>query len=337
MPGELRYRCPRCGAAVTEGSLAWDCARCAASYPIVCGIPDFRIEPDPYIGIEEDREKAHRLDSEAASRGLAGLVQHYFDITPEVPSELAVRYARGVLEETPARANPILQLLGEHFPHGARVSQVLEIGCGSGPFLPSLCSRFRRVTAVDVALRWLVVARARLREAGVDADLICACAEALPLEDESYDVIVAANVIEHLRSADAGLGEIRRVLRADGVAAFSTPNRLSLAPDPHVRLWGIGFMPRPWMNRYARLVRGVAFDRVQTRSYFELRALFSRRGFGRIRFVLPALAEVEIGNLGRVARALARCYNRLRDWPVASGFFYLFGPFFQILASRDPK
>ena len=47
------------------------CAACDADYPIILGIPDFRIFPDPWIGIVEDREKATRLASLIADASVA--------------------------------------------------------------------------------------------------------------------------------------------------------------------------------------------------------------------------------------------------------------------------
>lgn len=331
---DCEYRCPHCRSRVNRDGEAFVCGECGAGYPIVCGIPDFRVDPDPYIGIEEDRAKARRLVDQFDVLDFEGLVRHYFDITPEVPSDLAARYMVGVLETGPARARSCLSLVRAEVGPRGPTSQVLEIGCGSGPFLPILRERFSRVIATDIALRWLVIARKRLLEEGRGVELVCACAENLPFPDRRFALVIAANVIEHVRDAPTMLTETARVLDENGICALTTPNRISLAPDPHVRVWGVGFLPQRWRDRYVRQVRGIPFDKVNTRSYFELRSLLADRGFQHVQFVLPEITGPDLARLGCLGQALGRLYNGARRWPLVRWFFYLFGPFFQILAYK---
>jgi 2-polyprenyl-3-methyl-5-hydroxy-6-metoxy-1,4-benzoquinol methylase len=334
--GPVPYCCPRCRGEVVRGGDLYACTACGCHYPLVCGIPDFRVAPDPYLGIEEDREKARRLADRSEGLDLAGLVRLYFEMTPEVPPALARGYAARALATGPARARSTLAPVEAALPQGRNAGRALEVGCGSGPFLPALAARFESVAATDVALRWLVVARRRLALEGCRAELACACAESLPFRDGSFEVEIAANVIEHLRDPRAMLGEALRLLTPGGLLVLTTPNRLSLAPDPHVRLPGLGFLPLRWRDPLARLLRGTRFQQVRTRSYFELRQLFSGAGFARVAFLLPELPALELARLSWPGRLAGRLYNRLRSWPVASSLLTLFGPFFQVLAAKAP-
>jgi hypothetical protein len=54
--------CPRCRGELATQADAFDCQRCGVHYPVVLGIADFRLEADPWIGLEDDREKARRLE-----------------------------------------------------------------------------------------------------------------------------------------------------------------------------------------------------------------------------------------------------------------------------------
>jgi ubiquinone/menaquinone biosynthesis C-methylase UbiE len=47
----------------------------------------------------------------------------------------------------------------------------------------------------------------------------------LPFKDESFDIVTAFEVIEHLYDPQKALGEIRRILKMDGIALISTPRR----------------------------------------------------------------------------------------------------------------
>jgi SAM-dependent methyltransferase len=53
---------------------------------------------------------------------------------------------------------------------------------------------------------------------------VLASAEALPFRDESFDSVGCGEVIEHLKTPQACIDEIRRVLKGDGTAVLTTPN-----------------------------------------------------------------------------------------------------------------
>lgn len=335
----IRYLCPQCRSssdlreeATTEGT-EWCCDDCGAHYPVVCGIPDLRIAADPYIGIEADRAKARGLEERFETLDLAGLVDHYFAITPEVRPELAARYRVGLLESGPARIEALLALADVHAERLPRDARVLELACGSGPFLATLADRFDRVVAVDIALRWLVVARKRLIELGIGdrVQLVCACAEALPFAADRFDLTIAANALEHVRDAPQMLLEVRRTLSATGTAALTTPNRFSPGPDPHVGIWGIGFLPRAWQDPVARRMTGAGLELIRTRGYGELRRLLADSEMGHSEFALPALSQADLAHQGAIGRLLGRIYNAVRNWAAVRPVLLRLGPLFQII------
>ena len=49
------FVCPACKGPLTVSPVAYACDRCPRTYPIVLGIPDFRLETDPFITIADDR------------------------------------------------------------------------------------------------------------------------------------------------------------------------------------------------------------------------------------------------------------------------------------------
>ena len=98
--------------------------------------------------------------------------------------------------------------------HGQRV---LDVGCGPGMLTDELVRRLGpdAVAAVDPSEPF--VAAARARNPGVDVRL--ASAEALPFPDGTFDAALAQLVVHFMTDAVAGLAEMARVTRRDGVVA----------------------------------------------------------------------------------------------------------------------
>jgi uncharacterized protein YbaR (Trm112 family) len=95
----MRLVCPQCRGSVRKDAEAYFCAACSRVYPEICGIPDFRLFPDPYIDISADREKARHLAAATTGMSFEQAVRYYYSITPDDPADLAeVWTARAVSE-----------------------------------------------------------------------------------------------------------------------------------------------------------------------------------------------------------------------------------------------
>jgi len=103
-----------------------------------------------------------------------------------------------------------------------RGKRVLDLGCRSG----ALSRHFldgNEVVGLDVDR----VALAKAAELGIEP-VVANVEEPLPFEDESFDAVVAGELLEHLRFPDAVVSEARRVLRPGGVIVGSVPNAFRL-------------------------------------------------------------------------------------------------------------
>jgi SAM-dependent methyltransferase len=99
-----------------------------------------------------------------------------------------------------------------------RVGQrVLDVGCGPGALTAELVTRLgpAAVAAVDPSESF--VAAAQARNPGVN--VLQASAEQLPFLDRSFDAALAQLVVHFMSDPVAGLAEMARVTRADGVVA----------------------------------------------------------------------------------------------------------------------
>jgi SAM-dependent methyltransferase len=107
-----------------------------------------------------------------------------------------------------------------------RDRDVLEAGCGEGNGADLIADVARRVIGLDYDESAVTHVRARYPR----VDMRHGNLAALPLADESVDVVVNFQVIEHLWDQGQFVAECRRVLRPGGLLLMSTPNRITFSP-----------------------------------------------------------------------------------------------------------
>jgi 2-polyprenyl-3-methyl-5-hydroxy-6-metoxy-1,4-benzoquinol methylase len=166
--------------------------------------------------------------------------------------------------DLPAR----LRFLLAHVQAGERV---LDVGCGEGRFAGELARAGAEVVGIDIAERAL--SRARRLEPELDLRLI---EEGVPwpLQDASFDLVWAGEVIEHVADTAPWLSELRRVLRPGGRLLLSTPNngplallRAAISRDAFATRFDpegehLRFYSRPTLTR---LVEELGFQEVEIR------------------------------------------------------------------------
>ena len=221
------------------------------------------------------------------------------------------------------------------FSPEARCGPLLDLGCGTGSFLASLSKTGVSMCGVDIAMRWLLVARKRLDEEGrTDVPLGCACAEDLPIRSERFAAVIAGDVIEHVRDQARVLNEAHRILAPRGELFLASPNRYSLAPEPHVQVWGVGFLPRSWMTQYVRAVNGVDFRAIRTMGYFEWTRLLGRSPFGSGRIEVPSLPPDDLAAFRPFKRWVARVYNAIVATRLGTWLARAIGPLFHVVCTK---
>lgn len=104
-------------------------------------------------------------------------------------------------------------------------AQGMDLGCGTGFFLPQLAARCQRLLAVDLATGML---RQAMKRDGA-AYFICGDAEQLPLMGQSLDLVYSTLALQWCEQLPVALAEIYRVLRPGGFFAFSTLTEGSLS------------------------------------------------------------------------------------------------------------
>ena len=105
----------------------------------------------------------------------------------------------------------------------AQGKRVLDAGCGTGYGSAELAQSAAEVTGVDIAADAIEYARTNYPIAGLR--FIESSCTAVPFPPESFDVLVAFEVIEHIPNFRAFLDESARVLTAEGLFIVSSPNK----------------------------------------------------------------------------------------------------------------
>ena len=117
-------------------------------------------------------------------------------------------------------------------------ARALEVGPGSGVYLPTLGKLFDEVYATDIEVAYLQHA-APLRQGHRNLHLLIDDITASTLAAESFDLILCTEVVEHIANSSLALAGMRRLLKPGGVLILSTPQRYS----PLELIAKIAFLP----------------------------------------------------------------------------------------------
>jgi len=107
-----------------------------------------------------------------------------------------------------------------------RVNNTLDIGCGIGDLVRLFATKSEMVFGIDIADANVQLARRNLlRDQLLNTVIVQGSAESLAFSADSFDVVIIADVIEHVRDINAALTEIARVLRPGGLLICVTAAR----------------------------------------------------------------------------------------------------------------
>ena len=107
---------------------------------------------------------------------------------------------------------------------------VLDAACGAGYGTAELGRVAARVVGVDADEAAIAYARSRYARANVVFEVMDVVS--LRFADDSFDVVVSFETIEHLSDQETFLAEVARVLRPSGALVISTPNAPATTEEP---------------------------------------------------------------------------------------------------------
>jgi len=165
------------------------------------------------------RGRASRYET-AEPGGQAGEVLHLFDAKAVTWSAKYV--PDGPLVDRLARLSAAVRW------HARAGDRVLDLGCGTGELARTLAASGLRVAGCDISWQMLVrAARAGgVCHGGGYAGWVWLAPgwQNLPFESATFDVVVAASVLEYVAEPAVVLRECARMLRPGGVVLYTVPD-----------------------------------------------------------------------------------------------------------------
>jgi SAM-dependent methyltransferase len=155
--------------------------------------------------------------------------------------------------------------------------------------------------------------------------LVNANALQLPFTNQSFDLIIIQDVIEHLTGVIDFYSEIKRILKINGSIYLSTPNRLSVFNffnDPHFGLPIVSILKRESIKKYfLKYFRKDDYNRTDIAQLFSLNELLNlfKKGFEIFLQTKFSVQELFNGNKGIVwsdfhLKLIAICKYLKLDW-----------------------
>ena len=213
------------------------------------------------------------------------------------------------------KAQTMLRVLRDHLGSDLNHLRLLDIGTSTGIIADFLADHFREVIGIDIDAPALAFGKNNCRR----TNLYFAVGDSLNLAfpDNAFDVVVCAQVYEHVPDPKRMVQEIYRVLKTGGVCYFAAGNRLTLM-EPHYRLPLLSVLPGPIANLYIRLAGKSSHYHEHHLTYWGLKKL--ARSFEIIDYTKKIVAAPDSFNAGYMLREgswktiLARVVVRAAYW-----------------------
>lgn len=162
--------------------------------------------------------------------------------------------------------------------------KLLEAGCGIGNWVVVFSKFGYNVTGIEISKERLEIARKNCKKYKVKARLIHGDIKKMPFKNESFDVIFCHGVVEHFPDSEKGVKELYRVLRKNGKALISVPNKITFFEiNKKLQiLLGKILHKKVWASGYERSFSKNQFKKILTDNGFKIRDFYKKEvGAGR--------------------------------------------------------
>jgi 2-polyprenyl-6-hydroxyphenyl methylase / 3-demethylubiquinone-9 3-methyltransferase len=189
-------------------------------------MPAHQVNGNSAVASQEKRHRDTTVDPEEVAR-FDRLGAQWWD--PDGPM-------RALHKFNPARVAYLRELLGKHFlldgkprdwrsPAALQGLTILDIGCGAGILSEPLARLGARMTSIDPARHNIEAAKDHAAKTSLAIDYRYVATGELAAEGAIFDVVLAMEVVEHVRNVGRFLAEAAGMVRPGGLLAAATLNR----------------------------------------------------------------------------------------------------------------
>jgi SAM-dependent methyltransferase len=213
-----------------------------------------------------------------------------------------------------------LTLLYPELQKPLRQCRVLDLGSSRGTLAVPAAKHVRAVVAVDTSASAIREGEAWAGREGLD-NVTFLHRSALDVDEGLFDVVLCSDIVEHVADQDGFVATVARSLAPGGAYYLSTNNRW-WPLEGHYGLPFLSYLPRPWANRYFRILGSAREYDIYPLSIRQLTSLLERH---RLTWVLKS---------PRTARTLVQRIGR-RLIRIHPGFWHLANAFQVVGTRRD--
>jgi 2-polyprenyl-3-methyl-5-hydroxy-6-metoxy-1,4-benzoquinol methylase len=177
------------------------------------------------------------------------------------------------MDDRTRKAGKISSILLDFCKENLKNLNCLDLGCSRGIITTQLAGIFKIVIGIDVDVAGVKLAQDTKIRPASSPYYILGSGYHIPASDTSFDVVVWAQVYEHVNNPAKMVHEIDRVLKPGGFCFFSGPNRLAIMEE-HYWLPFLSWLPNSIASLYMKIMhRGNLYDAYPL-TYWQLKRIW---------------------------------------------------------------
>lgn len=167
--------------------------------------------------------------------------------------------------------------------------RVLDVACGTGDFTIELAKSLPEgstVTGIDLSEGMMEIGRRKIKDEGLEAEMVQGDCEALPFPDCCFDRVAVAFGVRNFEHIDTGLKEMHRVLKSDGKLVIL---ELSMPSAPVIgwfyRLYFLKILPKigGWISGEKAAYRYLPASVIRFPAPERFKEMMTEAGFSDVR------------------------------------------------------
>jgi 2-polyprenyl-3-methyl-5-hydroxy-6-metoxy-1,4-benzoquinol methylase len=178
------------------------------------------------------------------------------------------------MDDRTLKADKINSILHDIYKGDLSNCVCLDLGCSRGVISTQLARNFMIVIGIDKDYYAIRIAQGSKPTKSKSPYYISGDGGKLPFFDGKFDIVICAQVYEHVHDPAQMVSEIKRVLKPGGLCFFSGPNRLAVLEE-HYWLPFLSYLPHTIASLYMRAMhRGTVYD-IFPLTYWQLTQLWN--------------------------------------------------------------